>query len=65
MDLDERSALVSEPGADRLRVYLPGERQHRGSVDVGIPQPDEQIRRAGPGDREAGGRMAREFPSAV
>ena len=47
--------------AEDLRVDLPGERENRGTIDLGVPESGEEIRRAGSRDRKAGRRAAREL----
>jgi len=39
--------------SEHLRVDLTGEGEHRRAVDLGVPQPGEQIRGARPGDGQA------------
>ncbi len=46
--------VLERAAAQHLRRHLPGDRDHRRAVELGVVQPGEQVGRAGPGDREAG-----------
>ena len=51
---DRRQVEVLERApAQHLRRHLPGDREHRSAVELGVVEPGEQVGRAGPGDREA------------
>ena len=45
--------LLERARAEHLRVDLAGQREHRRAVDLRVPQPGEQVRGAGAGDRQA------------
>nr|WP_228521576.1 hypothetical protein [Nocardioides islandensis] len=53
--------VLERPAAQHARRDLPGERQHRRAVQLGVVQAGQQVRRAGSGDREAGRRAAGEL----
>lgn len=50
--------LLERARSDDLRLHLSGERQDRDAIDLGIPQPGEQVRGPWAGDGEAGRRVA-------
>ena len=53
--------LLKCSGPDHLCLHLAGQCDHRDPVDLGIPQPSEQVGRAGSGDGQTGGGLARVF----
>ena len=53
--------LLEGARPDDLGLHLPGEREHRDAVDLGVPQAGEQVGGPGAGDGEAGGRAAGEL----
>ncbi len=63
-DVGERGAeveVLERASSHHLRRHLTGDGQRRRAVDLGVVEPGEQVGRAGPGDREAGRRTAREL----
>jgi hypothetical protein len=45
--------LLERAGTEHLRVHLAGEREHRRTIDLRVPQAGEQVRGARPRDRQA------------
>ncbi len=53
--------LLKRARAQHLLVDLAGQREHRGAIDLRVPEPGEQVRRPRTGDRQAGGGPAGEL----
>ena len=63
-DLAERGLQIDfleRTGAEHLSVDLTGQREHRRTIDVGVPQPCQQVGRARAGDGETRGGAPGEF----
>ena len=53
--------VLKRAGAEHLHVHLAGQREHRRAVDLRVPEAGDEVRRAGPGDRQARRRPAGEL----
>ena len=53
--------VLERAAAEHLRRHLPGDRDHRGAVQLGVVEAGEQVGRARAGDGEAGRRPAGEL----
>ena len=56
--------ILKRAGPHHLGLHLTGQRQYRRAVNLGIPETCDQVGRSGAGNRQAGGRLAREFAIA-
>ncbi len=57
--------LLERARAEHLRLHLARQGEDRNPVDLGVPEPGQQVGRAGSRDREARGRAARELRVAA
>ena len=61
-DVGERGGeveVLERAAPAHLRRHLPGDREHRRAVDLGVVETGEQVGRTRPRDREARGQLAR------